>query len=236
MTTQKERQFHDRNGDSVALARRLRCAGCPLEFDENGLESTPKGLRIIQIDNPLENSIFDLNSGGAGYILCVEICNDTERPVRIEQFRLEPPWADPDFHWLEDPYRSVPRQDYYSVPSSALSIERTTVLNHRTGRNGKLLPLDTKEGLLLAVGSRPIPDHYVPRFKLQTTLTIVDGRGNMYPSKVWLWGERNLKRIRQRAEAESRQRLRLPKVMPRDPDPAESDVISETTRSAICGY
>lgn len=233
MTTRRAHQFHDRNGEFVAFARRLRSAGCPLEFDEDGLGSGPQGLSTIQIDNPPENFIFDLDSGGAGYILHIVVCNDLARSVRIEQFRLEPPWEDPGFRWLDDPYTSVPRRDVYSVPGTPLCFERAAVLNHRTGRKGKVLPLDSVDGLLLAVGPRPIPDHYALGFKLRTTLSIVDGRGKTYRSKVWLWGQRSLKLIRRRAETQPGQRVRLQEVVSPGFDPAGSDVISETAMSAI---
>lgn len=144
-----------------------------------------KGLSVHQSGGILESEIFDLDSNGAGCMLSVTVCNESLRLIRLLAFRLEMPWPDPGFRWLELPWRKVPREYTYNVPGSSLvAFEPTEVLNHRLGAKGLLIPEENLDGLLLGVCERPIPENYRDRTRLPLRLSVFDTRENEYPGYI----------------------------------------------------
>jgi len=142
----------------IHWAQRLKNLGCPGNF-ETDIQAGPGRLRIEQIGagqcNFESNRIFDMPGGLPGYILDLAITNDSGRAVFIGNFAIEPPWEDYGVCNLPDPYDSVPKRYRYFFPCGELDYERELVLNHKKGRlrrGGRI------EGLILAVGSRPIPE------------------------------------------------------------------------------
>jgi hypothetical protein len=180
---------HKLNEDEHAVLSDLQRGGIPL--DEEVLErirAASRGLSIYQTGTLLETSVFDLKSGGSGYMLSVAIHNDSTRPIRLHEFRLEMLWHDPEFRWLDDPRRASPRKYTYSFPpSESLEFERDVVLNHRVGSAGQLNPEGSIEGLLLGIGEAPVPDEYHDRQALQMRLLIFDRRGRHSASHFKLY-------------------------------------------------
>jgi hypothetical protein len=162
--------------DELGLLSDLQKGNIPL--DEEVLEDImagQRGLSIYQTGTILETRVFDLKSGGSGYMLSVAIHNDSTRPIRLHEFRLEMLWHDAGFRWLDDPGRASPRKYTYSFPpSESLEFERDVVLNHRVGGAGQLNPEGSIEGLLLGIGQSPIPDEYRDRQLLPTRLLVLD--------------------------------------------------------------
>jgi hypothetical protein len=175
------------NKDELGALSDLERGGVPLDREVlEDLQAASRGLSVYQTGTLLENTIFDLDSGGSGYMLSVAIYNDSERPIRLHEFRLEPPWHDPGFRWLEGASRGSPRKCSYSfAPPGPTGFENGDVLNHRVGSAGQLNPGgDPLEGLLLAMGQAPIPDEYRDRQLLQMRLSISDRRGHSCASQM----------------------------------------------------
>lgn len=90
--------------------------------------------------------------------------NESDRIILPMEYRLEIPWHEWQFRWLEKPWMKVPRESDYMFPSHGLcGHDPEDVLNHRLGNKGKLLPGDDLDGLLLGVGQTPIPEQYKDR-------------------------------------------------------------------------
>jgi hypothetical protein len=194
------------NEDEHAVLSDLQRGGIPL--DEGVLErirAASRGLSIYQTGTLLETSVFDLKSGGSGYMLSIAIHNDSNRPIRLHEIRLEMLWHDTEFRWIDDPRRASPRKYTYSFPpSESLEFERDVVLNHYIGGAGQLNPGASIEGLLLGMGESPIPDEYRDRQLLPMRLLVLDRRGRQYASHLKLYVSR---RSRNRVEKGPRQPL-----------------------------
>ncbi len=176
------------SNEELKLLGNLQREGVPFDGEVlEDLKAASRGLSIYQTGSILENTVFDLNFGGSGYMISLVIANDADTVICPHEFRLEIPWHEPQFRWLEDPSRKSPREYTYSFPRRGPEgFERSVVLNHRLGRKGKLNPGGELDGLLLGVGQAPIPDEYSDRRGLLTRLSIFDERGNCYESDVEL--------------------------------------------------
>lgn len=180
----------------------LEHAGVPLDQEVlKHIKAASRGLSIFQTGTFLESSVFDLDSGGSGYMLSVAICNDSTRPIRLQEFRLEVPWHDAQFRWLKDPCRASPRKSSYSLASPGLAeFDREVVLNHHVGSAGQLNPGESLEGLLLGRGEAPVPDEFRDRQLLTMKLLILDRRGCQYSSRLKLYVSRkSVSRTKKRA-------------------------------------
>jgi hypothetical protein len=158
----------------------LRRGGIPLDdVVVQSMKAASRGLSLHQTGTPVDSNIFDLNSGGAGYILSIAICNDSDRIIRPVACRLKTPWDEARLRWLEDPLRRVPREYSYSFPAADLyGFEREGVLNHLLNRKIRLYPGDMIEGFLLGVGEECISADYRDRRCLVTQFSVYDARGN----------------------------------------------------------
>ncbi len=196
--------------EELMLMCQLRSKGIPL--DEEVLEAMQDASRrphIYQTGTVVENTIFDLHSGGTGYMLSIAIHNDSNRIVSPHEYRLEMLWFEPEFRWLEDPWRKEPREYAYSFPKPRWApFEREVVLNHRLGRNGRINPDGWLEGLLLGVGREPIPEKYHARQRLQTRLLVFDGRGNRFETDLNLLVDRSVQLNRHHREEKLTRRYR----------------------------
>ena len=168
----------------------LRRAGIPLdEAVVEEIETASRGLVIRQSGNVAENCVFDLYSGGAGYMLATAIYNPSKRIHWAHEARLKLLWPESDFRWLENPLGKIPREyDYSFPPHGPEGFDPADVLNHRLRRGCRIYPDpdDCLEGLLLGVGQSPIPEQYVDRQGLKMRLSIYDERGIRYATHVIL--------------------------------------------------
>jgi hypothetical protein len=166
-----------------ALLSQLQSEGIPLDGEVlEEMRAACAGLDIVQNPIAIETRVFDLDSGGTGYMLSSAIHNESQLSIRLHAPRLKIPWWEPDFHWLVDPRCKVPREYTYSFPDPGpTGFERDAVLNHRLGhRDRGLDPDEWLEGLFLGVGREPIPEEYHDRQRIEMPLSIFDGRGNKY--------------------------------------------------------
>ena len=157
----------------------ILASGIPLDDGVvEDLRASCRGLSICQTGTVLENTIFDLEEGGTGYVVSIALENTSTKTMRIDQYRLDHPWPESGFHWLGDPLKKMPRESIYSFPKyGPEGLERECVLNHRVGPHGRLVPGDCIEGLLCGVGQAYIPDKYHHRRRLSMRLSVLDGRG-----------------------------------------------------------
>ena len=191
------------NYEDFARARRLRDRGIPLdEYELKRMEAVCLGLMILE-DTSLPSTVFDLSSGGAGYILSVVISNESRRPLAPVHIGFESPDWEAGMRLLPDPYKEYPARrgnahrrvrdnsgclvdysnarNFYVFRIRPLMIyPRDEVLNHRIARSCFLYPGDSLEGWLLAVGEKPIPPEYGNRDRLEMRLTLFDQRGHFY--------------------------------------------------------
>jgi hypothetical protein len=118
----------------------LRRGGIPLDdVVVQSMKAACRGLRVYQTGTEIDSNIFDLNPHGAGYILSIAICNDSDRIIWPVACRLETPWDEARLRWLDDPLRRVPKEHSYSFPAAGVcGFEREVVLNHLLNRKIRL--------------------------------------------------------------------------------------------------
>ncbi len=163
----------------------------------------------------MDSTAFDLDCGGTGYMLNLEITSDVPGLFVNRYFSLDLPWQDPQFYWLPDPADSGTKWDLYVVPGTKIEYPRNLVINHRTGARGKLRRGDILDGLLLGMGFKPIPDCFRHGTSVEGMLSLVDQFGRSHSSEVSLWINRSVTMDRARWKAmgllrpRGRSRLRL---------------------------
>jgi len=187
--------------DRSDLVHRLLAAGCPLEIQGDALDSAHSagsGLLIEQVSGLTESLVFDLDDGGAAYILSVIITNHLPRPVRIQDIHLEPPWPTPHFRWLEDPPPGAPQRNLYCFPGLAPEFDRDVVINGCRGRRikARLQPGRCIEGLLLGMGPEPIPDRYEHGCFVDMKLSVFVQAETCFSSTVSMWVKRMKKSVK----------------------------------------
>ncbi len=188
----------------LLLASQLSGAGIPLDAEVlKATEAACRGLAIYPGPNIPDSRIFDLDSGGTGYMITVAFHNDSPRILWLSEFRLEIPWWEPQFRWLPYPLGKVPREYTYSLSDPwPAGFEPDEVLNHRVGRRGRLYPGDWIEGLLLGVGQEPMPSHYQDRQALDMRLWVFDERGNRFGAEIKFLVDRSALRFREKKLAQ----------------------------------
>ena len=188
--------------------RKLAEAGCPVDLSVADMEDHNADLEINQVGGVHESMLFELPNGGSGYILDLEIINQTSKTIYCSGIpEIRTPWEDSLFNWLPDP-RETPRRgsydrikrngrrervdtvsDCYFFPGGAqLEYPRAVVLNHRLERV-VLAPGRPLYGLLLATGNR-MPPELRHGQRLELTFSITSSRHVEYTAKVQLWIDR----------------------------------------------
>ena len=181
----------------------LRAAGIPLD-DEVGHELIASGLGLL-IYQVTPGRIFALDGGGTGYMVGVGVRNDSYRITSPHAFRLEIPWEEERFAWLEpSSLRTPPRKVYRWPGRDSGGLPACEVLNHRLGAKGKLFPGDCLEGYLLGAGDAAIPRTYCDGQFAITKLSIFDGRGDQYEAELRLRVTRTDSVAQPRVERQSR--------------------------------
>ena len=194
--------------EEIMLASQLCDGGIPLDEEAlEGVQAACHRLSIFQTATCRETRIFDLDSGGMGLMVSLAISNDSRRNLWLQEFRVDIPWWEPHFQWLEDPARKAPREFSYSFPPlGPTGFERDIVLNHRRRRNGFLGPGDSMEGLLLGVGQEPIPGNYRDCQPLDLRVWVFDQRGNRFGAGIRFLVERRGQVRREKKLAQQAQR------------------------------
>jgi hypothetical protein len=155
---------------------------------------------------------IDLGNYLIAYLMDVRIINRLSGTVHILDSWLQLPWADSRFHWLPDPAEHVPPEEVYKFPSdSPLWYPRAMVLNHRLQQ--PLRRGGVREGLLLGLGSAPIPQDIRNGTEIEATLILVDQWDCSHSAKLELLVDRTAserKRVRPKRERLFAHRLAEP--------------------------
>ena len=154
----------------------LEAAGVPLEPLENRIgidaRNSGAGLTVRAGRNRWRSEIRELKNGIFAFILPVFIRRDHPGKTIIRDAWIGTPWPDTCIEALEDPAHQGKHPEYYNfLPYDTERFVREEVLNHRV--KCVLARGDIREGLFLAIGSRP-PDAFKDRTKIQVTFGVLD--------------------------------------------------------------
>jgi hypothetical protein len=108
--------------EKARLAVYLNENGCPVQL-ESKHQVVPPGLIIRQVPLPLMNTVFDLESGAAAYLLDAHLISNLARPIRIEGVQVKPPWEGSSISLLEDDPRERANGGFYLFPGTTLAFE-----------------------------------------------------------------------------------------------------------------
>jgi hypothetical protein len=183
--------------DSLALARRIRAAGCPIYIEEDDGETRcipSDGLIVYQVGGLVDSSAVDW-SRGTGFKICLAITINLPM-FAISDFALELPWKNDSFYWLQDPSEidGISRCYRFGI-RDFIEFERSEVINHyadvrRTFSSGQSL-----KGFLLGFGFDPIPDEFPHGMMIPAFLVICDQHWRKYRSPIKLWTDRSEKYV-----------------------------------------
>jgi hypothetical protein len=191
-----------------AALRELAAVGSMVDLSvAKGPEENAE-VEIHQVGGVHESRVFELPDGRAGYILDLEIINQTPETIYCSETELRMQWEDAFFDWLPDPketgrsFSYFRRQrngrcervdaisDSYCFPGGAqLEYPRDLVLNHLLLERGALPPRRPLKGLLLASGG-PMRSDLRHGQWLKTTLALIASNHVEYTAKIHLWTDR----------------------------------------------
>jgi hypothetical protein len=188
----------DKTYDSLAVARRIRAAGRPIYIAEDDAEvrGIPcDGLRVRQTGGVMESQAIDC-SGGTAFILNLSITINLPK-FAISAFRLEPPWKNDSFYWLEDPLEIDGTSRCYRFGSKDLpEFERRQVINHCADVRHVFSLGESLKGFLLGYGSDSITEQFRHGMMIPAIVVVYNQFGHEHRSPVELQVVRNLARPR----------------------------------------
>jgi hypothetical protein len=195
--------------DNVRLGadlRELAAAGSTVDCSVARTTEENAEVEICQVGGVYESMVFELPNRRTGYILDLEITNQTSKTIYcLPETELRMPWEDPLFDWLPDPketgrtvsyfVRKNGRRERVDVAaesycfSSTLDYPRELVLNHVLLKGCSLQPGCPLTGLLLATGG-PMPHDLRHGQWLEPTLALIASNHREYTARIQLWTER----------------------------------------------
>jgi len=172
----------------LTLFSELTAGGIPLDEEVvESLKASGGGLSIYQSLTTFESYITDLEFGGTGYVLSLEIYNGSDQILWPRAYRLTPLANEREFRWLEILSPRVEGEPPYQFPrETSGGFGDAEVLNHRLGRKYRLYPGDSLDGLLLGAGQQPLLPEYRNGQLLDVTLSIFDQRDIRYDANMEL--------------------------------------------------
>jgi hypothetical protein len=194
------------HADRLALARRIRAAGCPIYIAEDDGDTptiSSDELHVYQTGGVFESSAFDW-AGGTGFKIYLVVTN--LRPMfAISAFELELPWKNDSFYWLEDPLVIDGSSPLYRFSGAcALEFDRSLVINHYADVRRTMSQGQSLKGFLLGFGFDSIPADYPHGTMIPAFLVIYDQLGGKFRSSLQLWVDRTQKNRRRRGSGSSR--------------------------------
>jgi len=184
--------------DQLAYARRIRSAGRAIYIPEDDGEVRyipSNALRVYQTGGIIESTAFDL-SAGTGFTINLVVTSRVSG-FAVSHIELELPWEHTHVQWLEDPkVIDGPSRCYRFFGNQTLEFERNLVLNHRLKRTQRFSAGESAEGLLLGLGSEPIPEKYAQGNMILAFVIIYDQIARRYQVPVQLWADRSMRKIR----------------------------------------
>jgi hypothetical protein len=219
---------------SVKLAadlRELAAAGSTVDCSVARSSEKNAEVEISQVGGVCESMVFELPNGRTGYILDLEIVNQTSKTIYFSETELRMQWEDAFFDWLPDPKETGRTVSYfvrkngrrervdvasesYCFSGTQLDYPHDLVLNHVLLKGCSLRPGCPLTGLLLATGG-PMPRGLRHGQWLEPTLTLIASNHREYAAQIQLWTER--------LEVGKKRTKRIPNLYR---DPLGSDVAS----------
>lgn len=183
--------------EDLALARRIRAAGCPIYIarDDGGPTPLPiESLELSQVGGVLENSVFEY-AAGTGIMLQVQITTYISG-LALSRFDIELPWEKMGFRWLDDPLEIDGTSTLYRFVGKNIELERKQVLNHRADICRTLRRGQSLRGFLLGNDMAPIPDEFRDGSQFPANLIAWDQFGRNARTALELTAHREKKYIR----------------------------------------
>jgi len=184
--------------DQLAYARRIRSGGRPIYIPEDDGEVRyipSNALRVYQTGAIIESTAFDLGAG-TGFMINLVVTSRVSG-FAVSDIELKLPWEHTHVQWLEDPKVIDGRSRCYRFfGNETLEFERNLVLNHRLKRTQRFSAGESAEGLLLSLGSEPIPEEYPHGKMIPAFVVIYDQFGRMCQVTIQLWADRSARSIR----------------------------------------
>jgi hypothetical protein len=161
----------------------LEQAGIPLEPLENrvGTRESGAALTIRPGRNCWRAEIRELKYDRFAFIVPIFIRRNVPGKTIIRDLWIGTSWLDGCIEALEDSAYDVKHPGYYQFPYETERFPRETVVNHRipcTLARGEI-----REGLFLAVGSRP-PDTFKDHDKLEIVFHVTDQWDRDHMAKI----------------------------------------------------
>ena len=196
--------------DSVRLGARLRALAAAGSTVDCSLAITPEEnveVELHLVGGIYESMVFELPDRRTGYIMDLEITNQTSKIIYCSEPELRMPWEDRFFDWLPDPKETGRTFSYfrrqrngrserveatyesYCFPRGALEYPRELVLNHILLKGCALRPRCPLNGLLLATGG-PMPHDVRHGQWLKPTLALIASNHREYTAQIQLWTDR----------------------------------------------
>ncbi|MDP9159844.1 MAG: hypothetical protein M3O09_06390 [Acidobacteriota bacterium] len=191
-----------------AALRELSAVGSPVDVSVAEDTGENQKVEIEQIGGPHESMIFELPDTRSGYILDLEIVNQTSKTLYCSDIELRVPWEDASLAWLPDPKDTEQRFSYirknrygrrervdvaselYCFPGgSQLEYPRDEVLNHILLKQCTIPPHRPLKGLILAAGT-PMPNVLRHGQWLDATFSIFASDHDEFSVKAQFWVER----------------------------------------------
>ena len=171
----------NKNAVDQTLIRSLRAAGCPMPGD---CEDDPMPGLAIVVSRPEITKAYVLHSW-VEYLFAVRISNDSFALLEVQQFECHLPWLTRLVGPMDPRIRQSEKQTY-RLPGSGREFHYKRVLNHRTGRAGRINPGDSLEGILLAFRRcQRFPDECLASDPvIPAELSIVDQFGREHFSEI----------------------------------------------------
>jgi hypothetical protein len=195
--------------DNVRLGadlRELAAAGSTVDCSVARTPEENVEVEICQVGGVYESMVFELPNGRTGYILDLEITNQTSKTIYCSETELRMQWEDALFDWLPDPKETgrtvsyfvkknghrervdVASESYY-FSGTQLDYPRELVLNHILLKGCSLQPGCPLKGLLLASGG-PMPHDLRHGQWVKPTLALIASNHLEYTARIHLWTDR----------------------------------------------
>jgi hypothetical protein len=183
-----------------SLRRTLVNGGCPVLEEE--VPTIPRsGLRIEQLPCSPANMVFDLENGITGFVMDLEVTNESDHPVLIEGFEFKTPWQGAEVSLLAGPHRSGPKQGNFCFPDpGTLAFDGDIVLNRLFSSRERMRPGENASGLVLGIQKSPIPAYFPEYGRTFVEVRIFAARERQYSAKISLCVDRSLSCARERRQ------------------------------------
>jgi hypothetical protein len=188
---QKSRFLRDR----LAQLNRL---GLVMPPEHHELRPTVSAISVEQAANEYECPIMDLPDGRTLYVIWLSLVAAAPG-TRLDSYRVEPPWPDPNFESLPS-FKGSHIGEYYKLPGG-LEYPRQDILNFNFVKPGWRLPGNRVEGVLCAISGTAIPDEFKHGASIPVTVRFFNRTGQQLAATTAnLWADRPA-HLPQRAKA-----------------------------------